>query len=61
MRVKFSIDSNNNINILDEDQDDTFVRVIQDGDLKVVTVSAPDTNMSLEKIVNDYPDQEGGY
>ena len=57
MRVKFSIDSNNNINILDEDQNDTFIRIVQDGDLKVVTVSSPDSQW--EEPISELLDEEG--
>ena len=47
MRVKFSIDPDNNVTIINEDQPDTYVRVVSDGDDKVVTVSAVWTDLDL--------------
>ena len=47
MRVKFEIDINNNVTILDEDQDNSYVKVVQDGDIKIVTVSAPDETIDV--------------
>jgi len=47
MRVKFSIDPDNNVTIINEDQPDTYVRVVSDGNDKVVTVSAVWTDLDL--------------
>jgi hypothetical protein len=47
MRVKFEIDVDNNVTILDEDQDNSYVRVVQDGDIKIVTVTAPDETIDV--------------
>ena len=47
MRVKFEIDIDNNVTILDEDQDNSYVKVVQDGDIKIVTVSAPDETIDV--------------
>ena len=47
MRVKFSIAPDNTVTIINEDQPDTYVRVVADGDDKVVTVSAVWSEMDL--------------
>lgn len=47
MRVKFEIDVNNNVTILDEDQSETYIKVVQDGDIKTVTVTAPDETIDV--------------
>jgi hypothetical protein len=45
MRIKFEIDADNNVTILNADQEDNTVTVKQDGDKKIITVSAADTQM----------------
>lgn len=39
MRIKFEIDSDNNVTILNADQDNSTIIVKQDGDKKIVLVS----------------------
>ena len=41
MRIKFKIDSDNNITIIDKDQEENYVKVTQEGDDKIVIVTAP--------------------
>ena len=55
MRVKFSIDSDNNVSIINEDQPDTYVRVVADGNDKIVTVSAvwSDLDLPLEPPIDE--------
>ena len=47
MRVKFEIDSYNNVTVLNPDQEDNTIVVTQDGDKKIVFVSAPETTTSI--------------
>lgn len=60
MRIKFEIDINNNVTILSADQDENTIIVKQDGDNKIITVTAPDTTLDLNSLMNDYP-EEGIY
>lgn len=46
MRIKFEIDSDNNVTILNADQDDSTIIVKQDGDKKIVLVSTVDTSIT---------------
>lgn len=59
MRVKFSIDANNNVTIINEDQPDTYVKVESDGDNKVVTVSATwsEIDLPLEPPIEEFGEQ----
>lgn len=42
MRVKFKILANNDIEIMSQDQDDTYVAVVKNDGVLEVLVSAPD-------------------
>lgn len=59
MRIKFEIDMDNNVTVLDADQEDNTITVKQDGNNKVVLVSTPDrTILDLAKIDMHTPDEE---
>ena len=45
MRIKFEIDADNNVVILNADQEENNIVVKQDGDKKIVLVSTPDNMM----------------
>lgn len=47
MRVKFTIDSDNNIALLTTDNEEIYIKVDQEGDYKTVFVSAPETTISI--------------
>jgi hypothetical protein len=57
MRVKFEIDIDNNVTILDADQEENTITVKQDGDKKVILVSTPDNTMEdlskLDMFINE--------
>ena len=59
MRIKFEIDMDNNVTVLDADQEDNTITVKQDGNKKIVLVSTPDhTMLDLAKIDMHTPDEE---
>lgn len=47
MRVKFTIDNNNNVVILTTDNEEIYIKVEQDGDQKIVFISAPEHSTDI--------------
>ena len=54
MRIKFEIDADNNVNILDADQEENTIVITQNGDTKVVLVSTPDASIDSMIRETDY-------
>lgn len=52
MRVKFSVDADDNIEILDSDYEHEYVNIVQEGNKKIFTVSTPDVYINLPDTSN---------